>query len=382
MFNAFTNEIDDPDVAVEEITSQLKDKKLLKNTIGIIGCHFEFVENGTINALCDALPFELIGCAVQGSAVNSSGGMEQLSLTVLTSDDLIFTSAISEPIFSENAEDSIAKVYADAEKSGIKPSLIFALGPITTDVSGDRMLKKLDQLSGGIPIFGTLSNDTSLKYESSYVFLNNEQHLRKMVLLFLHGDINPRFYTTAIATRNIQQQNAVVTESTGYLVTKINNIPLMEYFNKIGVQTSRLAAVSMLPFLVDFGDGTLPAAYSMYAISEEGAYCGSAIPVGSLITFAEIDYSSVMETAEITLRAALADIEKNGANGMIAIPCFTRSLVIIPNTEDEIKKSLEIVGDKVPFTLIYSGGELCPTYNKEHEIVNRFHNLTYTVMVF
>ncbi|MDR0337419.1 MAG: FIST C-terminal domain-containing protein [Planctomycetaceae bacterium] len=382
MFNAFTNEIDDTEIAVEEITTQLKDKKLGKNTIGIIACYFEFVENGTITALCNALPFDVIGCAVQGSAVNEGGGMEQLSLTVLTSDKITFTSAISEPLHPENFDNAVENVYNEVANSAPNPSLIFLLGPITTDISGHSILKKLDQLSNGLPIFGTLSNDTSLKYESSYVFKNNEQHLRKMILLFVNGDIKPRFYTTAITARNILRQSAVVTESSDYLVKKINDMPVTEYFKSIGVQTSKLAAVSMLPLLVDFDDGTVPAAYSMYDISENGAYCGGAIPVGAFIAFAEIDYNSVIETAETTLKSALDDIEKNGANGMIAIPCLTRSLVLIPNIDDEIKKTLEIVGNRIPFILIYSGGEICPTYNKQHEIVNRFHNLTYTIMVF
>jgi hypothetical protein len=382
MFNAFTNEIDDPNVAIKEIVEQLKNKKLLKNAVGIIACHYEYIENGAIDNLSKMLPFELIGCVVQGSAVNGSGGLEQLSLTVLTSDTITFTTAISEPIFPENFDSSLEKVYADASQSGQKPSFIFVLGPITVDVSGGMMLKKINQMSGNIPIFGTLSNDTALQYEYSYVFRNGEHHARKLVLLFLHGDFQPRFYSTSIATRNIQQQNAVVTESTGYLVKAINNLPVLEYFQTIGVQASELAAVSMLPFVVDFGDGTTPPAYSMYCISEQGAYCGGEIPVGSLIAFAEIDYNSVMETAENAILQAFNDIDKNGANGMIAIPCFTRSLIILPNMEDEIKKSIALVGNRIPFSLIYSGGEICPTYNKQHEIVNRFHNLTYTIMVF
>jgi hypothetical protein len=89
-----------------------------------------------------------------------------------------------------------------------------------------------------------------------------------------------------------------------------------------------------------------------------------------------------METAEMAIQQAFDDIEQNGANGIIAIPCFTRSLIILPNMEDEIKKSIELVGDRIPFSLLYSGGEICPTYNQQHKIVNRFHNLTYTLMVF
>ena len=57
-------------------------------------------------------------------------------------------------------------------------------------------------------------------------------------------------------------------------------------------------------------------------------------------------------------------------------------LTLRPNVEAEIVKSLEIIGDKVPFSLIYSGGEICPVYNQQRGVVNRFHNLTYTLVVF
>jgi hypothetical protein len=120
----------------------------------------------------------------------------------------------------------------------------------------------------------------------------------------------------------------------------------------------------------------------MYAITEDGALCGGEMPVGAEIAFAEVDYNSVMDTAELTLQRALADAAENGANGIIAIPCFSRSLVISPNSGAEMEKSVELVGDAVPFALIYSGGELCPMYNGAGGLVNRFHNLTYTLMVF
>jgi hypothetical protein len=203
-----------------------------------------------------------------------------------------------------------------------------------------------------------------------------------MVLVMMSGVVNPRFHVTAIARHSIQQNNAIVTGSEGYLVTSINNMPVLDYFSTLGVSKSQLGAISMVPFLVDFGDGTTPVAYSMYSISETGAYCGGAIPQGAKITFAEVDQSGIIETAELALRAALDDAAKNGANGIIAIPCFSRPLMLSPNVEAEIVKSLEVIGNKVPFSLFYSGGEICPVYNKQHGLVNRFHNLTYTLIVF
>ena len=201
----------------------------------------------------------------------------------------------------------------------------------------------------------------------------------------MSGNINPRFHMTSIAKRNIQQNNAIVTGAEGYLVTSINDMPVLDYFATLGILTAEghnIAPVTMIPFLVDFGDGTEPVAYSMYNVTADGAYCGGAIPRGAKITFAEIDMPSILETANITLRSALADVDKNGGNGVIAIPCFARMMVMSPNVEAEIVKSLEIIGDKIPFSLIYSGGEICPVYNKQRETVNRFHNLTYTLVVF
>ncbi|MDR3181452.1 MAG: FIST C-terminal domain-containing protein [Planctomycetaceae bacterium] len=383
MYNAYTSEIDDTDAAVNDLTAQLKDKPLLKDSVGILTCYYEFVETGVVEAVCKALPFDVIGCVVFGGAVNAHGSMDQLSLTVLTADDVTFATAFSDEITADNVAAPIEKTYAEAQsKLGGDPALTIVLGPVMGDVSGASMLNILTKISGGVPVFGTLSNDTSMTYKDSYVFRNGEYHLHKMALLLVKGNIQPRFYTTAVSRKNVQNQEALVTASDGYRVKKINNMPVLSYFESIGVKVSGVAAVTMLPFLVDYGDGTEPAAYSMYSVTAEGALCGGVIPVGSSLAFAEIDYFGVMETAETAVKMALEDVNKNGANGIIAIPCFTRALVISPNAEDEINKSLELIGDSVPFSLLYSGGEICPVHNKQNETINRFHNLTYTMMVF
>ena len=383
VINVCTNSIDDLDTAKEEILTQLKDKKLLKNSVGLAGCHSDYIEEGVIGALHEALGFDIIGCGAFGTATNGHGGLEQLTLTILTSDDVTFATVLSDTIAKGAVDAPIEKAYLAGKNSlDSDPALIFMFGPIMSDVIGDQMLGKLNRVCGGVPIFGTLANDTSSGYTKSYVFKNGDSDLRKMALLMISGNINPRFHVTAIASRNIQQNNAIVTDANGYLVTSINNMSVVDYLNSLGIITSELSTITMVPFLVDFGDGTAPVAYSMYEISADGAHCGGAIPKGAKITFAEVDITSVMETAETTIKAALADMEKNGANGIIAIPCVSRPLILSPTVEMEIHKSLELIGNKIPFTLIYSGGEICPLYNQQHGIVNRFHNLTYTLIVF
>ncbi|GHT34856.1 hypothetical protein FACS189427_02960 [Planctomycetales bacterium] len=384
MYTAATLQIDSPEDAVAEIAAQLKDKPLLKNTIGIVGCRYDYIETGTVQELRKVLPFDLIGCSVFGNAVNSGGGTEQLSLAVLTSDDLTFASVFSDDITAENYSEPVNKAYDDAlEILGGDPSFIFILGPITTNLSGDQILESLNKhIGGNIPIFGTLSNDASLGFTKSYVFKNGEVGKNKAVLLLLKGEFKPRFHTASLSEKNIQRQNAVITESTGYLVSKINDIPLLEYFIGNGIIQQSNIHATIVPLMADYGDGTQPFANSMYGISEKGAFCGSKMPVGTMFSLATVDNNSVMETCEKALQSALADVEKNGANGMIAIPCFTRPVMLTPNINAELKKTLEIVGTQVPFALFYSGGEICPVYDKKNALVNRFHHMTYTLVVF
>jgi hypothetical protein len=384
MYNAVTSQIDSSEDAVAEIAAQLKDKQLQKNTIGIIACHADYIEAGMIQELRKVLPFDLIGCSVFGSAANSGGGTEQLTLTVLTSDDLTFAAVFSDTITAENYSAPVNKAYDDAlEILGGEPSFIFVLGPITTNLSGDQILESLDKhLGGKVPIFGTLSNDASLGFTKSYVFRNGEFDKNKAVLLLFKGEFKPRFHTASLSEKNIQRQNAVITESTGYLVSKINDMPLTEYFVSNGIIRQSNVSATIVPLMADYGDGTQPFANSMYGISEKGAFCGSKMPVGTMFSLATVDNNSVMETCETAIRSALADVEKNGAGGMIAIPCFTRPVMLTPNVTAEIKKSLELVGNQVPFALFYSGGEICPVYDKKGTLINRFHHLPYTLIVF
>jgi hypothetical protein len=381
---AGTSEIDDVDAAMDEIRAQIDlDSGLLTHSVGIVACYYEFVETGVVRALCEALPFDVIGCTVLGSAVGGRYGLEQLSLSVLTSDDVRFATAFSEEITKNDVDGPLARVYAEARgKLGDEPSFILALAPIMTDVSGDNMLRRLDAVGGGIPVFGTLSNDTSLTYENSMVFRNGDVDRNKAALLLFEGAVNPRFFTTAISEKNIQQQTAIVTDAEGSLLKTVDNMPCLKYLANLGVETNGLAAVTTLPFLIDYGDGTKPIAFSMYAFTEEGIFCGGNIPVGAKIAIADVDYGSVMETAQITVSQALAEAEKNGCDFIFAIPCFTRGLVISPNSEEEMRMTAEMIGGAFPFMLLYSGGEMCPVYDEKRNIVNRFHNLTYTLVVF
>ncbi|MDR2725516.1 MAG: FIST C-terminal domain-containing protein [Candidatus Adiutrix sp.] len=380
---ASTAQVDDPEAAVAEILEQLDlAQGLLKNSVGIIVCYNDFIFSGTLDSLREHLPFDVIGCTVIGSATGRTYGMEQLSLTVLTSDEIQFSVSMSPDISKDNMAGPIEETWRQARaKLPGDPGLCLAFFPIMKEVSGDQMVRQLDAACGGLPIFGTLSNDSSLSTDESRTFLNGDAHSSQLALLLLHGPLDPRFYVASISPKHIQHQKAMITASEGYMVSEVNNMPFIDYLASIGVQKETLTALTTLPFMVDYGDGAPPVALAIYSISPEGALCGGLMPVGAWITFTEIDYESVMETAESALRSALEDVKKNGANGILAIPCLTRSLMISPNVEDEMKKTVDLIDEKLPFMMLYSGGEVCPLHAEAGALINRFHNYTYTLVV-
>jgi len=66
---------------------------------------------------------------------------------------------------------------------------------------------------------------------------------------------------------------------------------------------------------------------------------------------------------------------------MLIIPCMTRSLITSPNLEDELQKTVDLLKESMPFMLLYSGGEICPVRAPSGDMVNRFHNYTYTIAI-
>jgi hypothetical protein len=386
MRNACTSEIDDADSAVAEILEQLDvEKNLLKNSVGILGCNIEYLELGTVRELCKRLPFDVIGCTTLGSSVHGRYGAELLSLSVLTSDDVTFSAAYTDPLVSGDIAEvrkSIESAYgrARAKLSG-DPSLILGAFPIVTEVGGSALLKELDKLCGGAPIFGALANDQLLRFDSSFTIWNGESHPLSIVMVLVQGNVNPKFHVTAFPEKNIQKRKAIITESDDCLLKKVNDMPFVKYLETLGLnERDTVATMGAVPLLVDYGSGTKPVAIGIYKITPEGyALCGGEAPVGAGLSIGLIDYEGIMETAESSVNNAKNQDE---VNGVLMFPCMSRAQMISPNSMDEMKKVIDVLGTEVPYMLCYGGGEICPIYGEDGKTYNHFHNYTFTACVF
>ncbi|MDR2028817.1 MAG: FIST C-terminal domain-containing protein [Treponema sp.] len=387
MLTAITEEIDEIDDAVSEILEQLHlDRDLLQNSVGLIACDYEFIESGIVEALCRRLPFDVAGITTVGGAVRGKCSSALLSLSVLTSNEVRFSGAVSEPMNEENFESVASAVYRGAMgDSRTKPSFILAFPPSMPPGWGASFLEQINKASaelfgGLIPVFGALSCDQSLSYAKSKTIWNGRDAPDIMALIFMYGDMEAEYFISTIAEKDISKQYGVITESKDNILKKVNDMVLVDYLETLGLPLSSVNVTATIPFVVNYRDGTRTAARALYGITPEGyAVCGGEMPVDATIAIGRVNYHNVIESAA-RMTEELRKTKTSGA--ILTYSCLTRNLMLGLNSDDEMREIISLLDNTMPYHIAYSGGEICPVKAGNGELINRFHNFTLIACVF
>lgn len=370
---AFTFEIDDPDAAAAEILEQIDITRLHKNSLGILTCYTDFIDSGAVRTICAALPFDVIGMTTAGMVVPGAVGEMALGLLVLTGDDTDFITGTAELVGKE-IDGPVCNAYREscAKHSG-QPVMILTFVPYINELGGEIIAVSLDKASGGIPVFGSLAIDSSVDFSLNRSIYNGEAYKNTLVFALLYGDLHPSFFVTSFAEDKIQKQRGVVTKSKDNILMEVNNMPVLDYLQSIGIQK----AVSFFPFVIDYNDGTKPVGRSIYLVSKEGyAACGGYIPENVTLAVGGIDYSDVIRTTSESLQQ-ISKKKNNGGSCLIMFSCLTRYFALEANTTDEMDTIRNTLTDSPGYIFGYVGGEICPVYTEKGDLVNRFHNCTF-----
>lgn len=371
---AHTFEVDDTRAAVDEILAQLDvDNSLRKHAVGIVTCHCDFLYSGVVKALSEKLPFEIVGISSLASAAGGESGLDILTLCVLTSDEVSFSTALTGQLIQEQKA-PIARAYAEAAKDLGKPSLILAYGPLLEHVSGNTFVNELNELSGGVPLFGTLACDHTPAFNEASVIYHGEHYRDRLTLVLLHGPVTPRFFCIAISPENTQNQQGLVTASTTNVIHAVNGIPAMDYLESIGLNKEDLKVSGSFPLVVDYNDGGQPVGRGIYTVADNGdVYCGGDVPVNARLSTALLNDEDVLRSAG-QLAETICSQPKPGA--LLLLSCISRSLLLGADPLGEVDKLDSVIGGKIPYHMSYSGGEICPVYTDADTTANRFHNFT------
>jgi hypothetical protein len=165
--------------------------------VGLLFCYLDFITSGVVRELSARLPFTAAGCTTQGIIVSGKADEIMLALMVLTSDDVEFSTGISEPLDTDE-ERRILDLYQGAAKGAgasrpAKPSLIFAFPPLIGSLSGNSIVGVLDRASRGTPLFGSFAIDVADTIRSPMTIYKGEAYTSRMPLILFYGPVDPGF---------------------------------------------------------------------------------------------------------------------------------------------------------------------------------------------
>ena len=368
-FTATTRELDDVQAAVDEITSALElEKNLMKNSLGIISCFSEFGETGVLKAICDALPFDCIGTTTCLCAVGQEIDQMILAITVFTSDDCEFHTTVI--AIDDNYEETVAFSVAELlEKTDEKPSVLLGYFPLLNTKGGDLMLMAIDRVTGGIPVFGTVTVDHNMDYSAAQTIYNGQMYRESVALGAIYGPVNVSFEIASLNEKKIRKQKAIITESNGNLLLGVNGKSVQKYLEEIGLKQAELG-MGIVPFVIEHKDGTKPVARAVYTFTPEGyAACGGIMPEGASLAIGRVDADDVLQTAQDAAKPLVDD----SGGVILCYSCLARYLALGLNVTTEAERIREAMAG-ADYHFAYSGGEICPLYDSEGKLKNYFHN--------
>ena len=379
--SVYTCEVDDPDVALTEIKSQLGKKiELLAHSVGIIMCHSEFIATGVLRHICENLPFDLAGVTTSSQAVNDEVGELMLTIFVMTSDDVWFKAGVTENLGDE--VDSQIKDSYDKVSSGETemPKLVLAFPPFGLH-AGDIYVRAWGKVTPDTPVFGTHAIDDTVSFSECETIYNGGSYKAAMAFVLCYGNMNPRFLVATFTKNNAVSSKASVTKAAGNCVFEINNDIALKYFEDRGFVES----VKFIPFMIDFleredYDG-VPVIRGHAAFTDEGAaiFYGD-VDEGSTFTLLTTDAADIVSATCQKVKEMNA---LPGINGALLFPCVVRRVALLGINKPllELQSTKDLIRPEIPFMMGYAGGEICPTSIKGGAVTNRFHNHSLVILV-
>ncbi len=387
----YSEEIDELNETAEELFSQAKDFSFKKNTMGIFFCDPDLDYGELYPILRERWDFPIVG-ATALSSFTGDGGFKKtgISFMLITADDCGFACGMTEKLSQENYTEEIQKTARSLDGvSELSTKLILTYGGIIDGVMGDDIIRAVDSIGEKVPIYGALASDI-LTYDSHRVFCNERSEREAEVLVFISGNISPRFLNVASITTRANF-SYTITKAGDNKVYRVGDSTFVDALKASGMESGKADVLSdfvLSPFILTLKqeDGASVEVFRNVAFLDEeegsgsflgGVASGTALEIG-LISQTDLN-DSVREAFSEVLKILKAP--ENTCRTIICSSCASRYLAIGGRGDLETGGYSERLPDGVSLMGMYSYGEICPVEGENNKFYNVFHNSTFTILM-
>jgi hypothetical protein len=390
---AVTYELDDVASGTDELARITKENlKLARNSFGLMFCDSDVDHAKFASELSRKLGVPIVGYSATAMFCGGEGLCDTAAvLTTVTSDDVNFSIATSEPLTADNIASQIASTYncAKASLEG-EPKLVLAFPPYLLGIMLDIYPRELERVSGGLPVFGGLPahDDT---HGSSAVYCGGSAASDRLTLLLMSGNVRP-VMTVKNSVGALANLKRTVTESSGNVIRRVGDETFVDFLRRFGIDVEKLAdpreksiSFTTYPLLIEKTGGEnpdgIPVVRTLHGVDlEKGS--GTAIgevPEGSVVSVGILHSKDKEKSSSDSVEDLLEKIAAGEAEGyeystVFAVSCVARYYVMANKNTLETDMLRQKLPGGLSVSGYYSFGEICPTSIRSGKAANAAHN--------
>jgi hypothetical protein len=391
---AYTEEIDDLDMAVEELLEQTQQFALEKNSMAIVFMEEEADYLAFYERLSKHWRFPVIGCTAMAMLAGRHGYCRSgVTALIMTADDCEFSVGITGELTKEDYREELANLYRELtarQTTEAKLCLCYYGIPLDAkEISSSNLISALTEASGGLPIYGGTSSD-NLTFDGYRVFCNDRVVKNGLALGVIAGNVSPRF----VRVNSVEHTAAFsyeITESEQNVVYRLGDNTFLDTMKNENMRVDRedmISAYLLSPFVVkiDKGGGDYVEAARVFSNvnfeTGSGTFLG-AMPEGATLSVGLLNREDVCRTVERAFVQIFHELERQGGecSTLLCTSCSARYLALMNNPAVEAETYLKHLPEGMSLAGFYAYGELCPVRGeKTGKQYNMFHNFTFTIL--
>lgn len=386
-----TEEIDDLEVALEELKNGIPTEELLANTVGIAYVYYDADFEELSKLFCETFQFPIIGVSTMALLDKEGYQAYGMELLVMSADDVRFSVGMTESLNKDNYEEKLEKLYyamkGDAQE---QEKLILSYTGKLVDVDADIYIKTFDQISGGVPVYGGMPSDM-YTYTGFKVFYDGKVENYAAVVILVYGNVSPITLVEFSISNETRLENKV-TKAADNVVFSLGDKTFVQSLEEAGLSSDNENVIMeyvQTPFVVkkEVENGeTIEFLRNLAYLKHDtgvGVFLGQ-VPEGAELNVATISVDDIGKSVTQIFTNLIHEMEKKSDyrySTVICTSCTARYMNLVGDKNIEGNAYKDIIPDDINLVGMYSYGELCPTKSSDSDkLYNMFHNETFTIL--